>query len=61
MSATLTAPAVAAPRSPAYLAWRRFLGRPAAVAGALVVLTFVLVAVAAPLIAPFDPAATSWT
>jgi len=45
---------------PGGLAWRRFRGRPAAVAGAVVILVFVLVAVAAPLIAPFDPAAPSF-
>ena len=53
--------AMAMPRSPAALAWRRFLGRPASVAGAVVVLLFVLVAVGAPLVAPFDPAQTSWS
>jgi peptide/nickel transport system permease protein len=53
--------AALAPASPARLALRRFLGRPAAVAGALVILVFVVVAVAAPLIAPYDPTQTSWT
>ena len=47
--------------SPAALTLRRFRGRPAAVVGAVVVLAFVLVAVAAPLVAPYDPIATSWT
>ncbi len=50
-----------ASRSPASLAWRRFRGRPAAVAGFIVIATFVLVAAAAPLVAPYDPAATSWS
>ena len=40
---------------------RRFLGRPVAVAGLLVIAVFVVVAAAAPLIAPFDPIATSWS
>ena len=58
----LVAGAVAVPtRSPASLAWGRFLGRPAALAGAVVIALFVLIAVAAPLIAPYDPTATSWT
>ena len=48
-------------RSPARLALARFLGRPAAVVGALVIVLIILVAVAAPLVAPFDPAATSWS
>ncbi len=48
-------------RSPAQLALLRFRGRPAAVAGLLVIAVFVVVAVAAPLVAPYDPVATSWT
>jgi peptide/nickel transport system permease protein len=47
--------------SPAVLALRRFRGRPAAVLGFVVIALFVIVAVAAPLVAPFDPVATSWT
>ena len=43
------------------LAVRRFLGRPVAVAGLAVIVVFVLVAAAAPLITPFDPIATSWS
>ena len=49
------------PQSPGRLALRRFRARPAAVFGALVIAVFVFAAVAAPLVAPFDPAATSWT
>ena len=48
-------------RSPAALALRRFRGRPAAVLGFAVIALFIAVAVAAPLIAPYDPVATSWT
>ena len=48
-------------QSPALLALRRFRGRPAAVMGFFVIALFVVVAVAAPLVAPFDPIATSWT
>ena len=48
-------------RSPARLAMQRFRGRPAAVAGLIVIVLFVLVAVFAPLIAQYDPEKTSWT
>lgn len=51
----------ASPRSPAIIALNRFRARPAAVFGFIVVAVFVLVAVAAPLVAPYDPVATSWT
>jgi peptide/nickel transport system permease protein len=54
-------PVPSAVRSPARLAWSRFLGRPAAAGGLVVVVLFLLIAVAAPLIAPYDPTATSWT
>ena len=47
--------------SPAALAWRRFRGRPAAVLGFVVITLFIAVAIAAPLVAPYDPVATSWT
>jgi peptide/nickel transport system permease protein len=47
--------------SPAVLVLRRFRGRPAAVLGFFVIALFVVVAVAAPMVAPFDPVATSWT
>jgi peptide/nickel transport system permease protein len=40
---------------------RRFVKRRGAVVGAVVVLFFVLVAVTAPLIAPYEPVATSWS
>jgi peptide/nickel transport system permease protein len=53
--------AVPASSSPARLAWRRFRKRPAAVAGLVVVVSFILIAVFAPLIAPADPTRTSWT
>ena len=42
-------------------AWRVGRRRPAALAGATVVLLFVLMAVAAPLIAPADPVRTDWS
>jgi peptide/nickel transport system permease protein len=51
----------AASQSPLRLAVRRFAGRPAAVMGLVVVALFVLAAVLAPLISPYDPIATSWS
>ncbi len=48
-------------RSPARLAWARFVRRRAAVAGLAVIVIFVFSAVLAPLIAPYDPIATSWS
>lgn len=64
MSAAVgTAGAVVAarPQSPLRLALRRFLRRPAAVLGLAIVVGFVVLAVAAPLIAPFAPNQTSWS
>jgi peptide/nickel transport system permease protein len=55
------APTAVMPRSPAQLALERFIHRPVAVAGLLVILLFVAVAVFAPLVAPYDPIATSWS
>ena len=60
MSAALSA-AIAMPQSPARLAVRRFLARPVAVAGLAVIIIFIAVAAFAPVIAPYDPVATSWT
>ncbi len=48
-------------QSPARLALRRFLHRPVAVMGLAVIVLFIGVAAFAPLIAPDDPIATSWT
>ena len=53
--------ATQAPASPARLAARRFCRRPAAVLGLVVVVAFLLAAILAPLIVPYDPIATSWT
>ncbi len=62
MSATaLPARAGLAVESPGRIALRRFLARRLAVAGLIVVVLMVLIAIAAPLIAPDDPIATSWT
>ena len=47
--------------SPSRRALRRLLRRKGAVVGLAVIATFILLALFAPLIAPFDPIATSWT
>jgi peptide/nickel transport system permease protein len=47
--------------SPWTRAWRRLLRRKSAVLGLIVIGLFVLAAVLAPLIAPFDPAQQSWS
>ena len=52
------ATAVVRTRSWRYSRWGRFLREPAAVFGGLIVLVLVVAAVAAPLIAPYDPRAT---
>ena len=59
----ITAASAAAPANaePWRRAVRRLVKRRGAMVGAVVVLFFVLVAVAAPLIAPYDPVATSWS
>jgi len=46
--------------SPSARAWRRLLQRKSAVFGFAVIVLFVLVAVFAPLIAPYDPTQQSW-
>ncbi|WP_291297327.1 ABC transporter permease [Elioraea sp.] len=55
--------ATAAPargESPARRAWRRLLRHRVAMAGLVVVLLFFAIAIAAPLIAPYDPTRTNW-
>jgi peptide/nickel transport system permease protein len=47
--------------SPWARAWRRLLKRRSAVFGLVVIVLFVLAAVLAPLIAPYDPSQQSWT
>jgi peptide/nickel transport system permease protein len=49
------------PLSPRQLAIQAFLHRPVAVGGLVIIVLFVTVAILAPLIAPDDPIATSWT
>jgi len=60
MSATVATPAVRG-ESPLRRALARFLRHRLAVFGLLVIVLFVAAAVAAPLLAPADPLATSWT
>jgi peptide/nickel transport system permease protein len=62
--ATLGAIPIAAPdelESPARRALRRLFARKGAVVGLVVITTFILLAVFAPWIVPYDPIATSWT
>ncbi|MCS3447835.1 MULTISPECIES: ABC transporter permease [Bradyrhizobium] len=47
--------------SPARRAWRRLIRRKGAVLGLTVIALFILLAVFAPLIVPYDPVATSWS
>src|ERR1700694_1236251 len=47
--------------SPSRRALRRLFARKGAVAGLVVIATFILLAVFAPWIVPYDPIATSWT
>src|SRR5437868_12676815 len=47
--------------SPARRALRRLFHRKGAVVGLIVIATFIVMAVFAPLIVPYDPIATSWT
>lgn len=62
MSATAApAPALARAESPTRRAIRRFMRHKLAVGGLVVVAIFVLAAIFAPLIAPFDPIETSWS
>jgi peptide/nickel transport system permease protein len=53
--------AISAGESPGRRALRGFLGHRLAVFGLVVITLFVVVAVFAPLLAPFDPIETSWT
>jgi peptide/nickel transport system permease protein len=47
--------------SPSARAWRRLRKRKSAVFGLFVIVLFVLIAILAPLIAPYDPTQQSWT
>jgi len=58
--ATLAIDAVPPEAGPGRRAWRRLSRRGSALFGLVVVVAFVIVAIAAPWIAPYDPVATSW-
>src|SRR5215467_15592016 len=47
--------------SPGARAWRRLLRRKSALLGLMIIVVLVLVALLAPLIAPYDPVQQSWT
>lgn len=62
-TAVLTAPAAAAapaPAGPWQRAWRRLKRRPSALLGLAVVVGFIVLALCAQWISPYDPVATSW-
>ena len=63
MSATADIAPPGPARAPGQIAWivRRFLRNKAAVAGLIVVGLFVLVAIFAPVLAPYDPIKTNWS
>ena len=61
MAAVISAVVEAREASPAQRAWRRLLRRRGAMLGLFFVVFFVLMAIFAPLIAPYDPIATSWS
>jgi peptide/nickel transport system permease protein len=63
VSSVATKPAAATPReaTPAQRAWRRLSRRRGAMVGLCIVLLFIIAAICAPWIAPYDPLATSWT
>lgn len=42
-------------------AWRRLRRNPTAIAGALIVLAFVVIAIIAPWLTPYEPASTEWS
>jgi peptide/nickel transport system permease protein len=60
MATVLASPVtLAEPRTPNRVL-RRFLNHRSALVGLIVVLLFITIAIAAPLVSPFDPAATDW-
>jgi peptide/nickel transport system permease protein len=60
-SRTTTAEVVPRGASPAQRAWRRLLRRRGAMVGLAFVILFVLLAMLAPYVSPYDPVATSWS
>ena len=56
-----TLPPIAAAAAPRTNPWRRLLRRPSAAFGLAVIAFFVVLALLAPVIAPYDPLATAWS
>ena len=61
LAAALTSPATLARGAPRAHPLRRLLRRRGAAVGLVIVVVFVLLAVLAPAVSPYDPLATSWT
>ena len=61
MSAVLTPIVMERGATPGKRAWRRLLRRRGAMLGLVIVIFFVVLAIFAPYIAPYDPVATSWS
>jgi peptide/nickel transport system permease protein len=61
MSAVLAPLVIERGATPGQRAWRRLLRRRGAMLGLVIVVFFVVLAVFAPYIAPYDPVATSWS
>ncbi len=61
MSAVLTPIVIERGATPGKRAWRRLLRRRGAMLGLAIVVFFVLMALFAPYISPYDPVATSWS
>jgi len=61
MSAVLVPLVMERGATPGQRAWRRLLRRRGAMLGLVIVVFFVVLAVFAPYIAPYDPVATSWS
>jgi peptide/nickel transport system permease protein len=61
MSAVLPQPVIERGATPGQRAWRRLLRRRGAMLGLVIVIFFVVIAIFAPYIAPYDPVATSWS
>ncbi len=60
IAAASPAAATVSDESPAARAWRRLKQRRSAMFGLVVIVTLILVAILAPLVAPFDPTQQSW-
>jgi len=59
-NAAATAPAPARSGWPQSRVWRRLRRNPTALAGGVIVLLFIAIAIAAPLLAPYEPNVSSW-